>query len=195
MTQLTETYRPKRIADFAGLARAKAIMSAFVRNPHSDAFLWHGASGTGKTTLALAVAGELNAQVIHVPSSDCSVDKVRWLREVTACVPMFGRYYVVIVDEADRMTPAAQIAFLSLLDATGFPKEKVTAYLTGSAESGRKMSEYVRKVLSGELTEQDAVRYIKKDYKLVDNLNKEKRVSFENDNNNNNKTTKNDNRR
>ena len=64
---------------------------------------------------------------------------------------------------------------LDLLNKAGIDtKEKVTAYLTGSAESGRKMSEYVRKVLSGELTEQDAVRYIKKDYKLVDYLNKDK---------------------
>lgn len=125
MIALTSKYRPRRIQDFAGLKRAKAIMGNFVKSPRSDSFLFHGASGTGKTTLALAVAAELGAQVIHIPAAECSVDKVRWLRDVTACTPMFGRFYVVIVDEADRMSPSARVAFLSLLDATGMPDNTV----------------------------------------------------------------------
>ena len=125
MIALTAKYQPKRIKDFAGLTRAKAIMSHFVKSPRPDSFLFHGASGTGKTTLALAVAAELDAQIIHIPAAECSVDKVRWLREVTACAPMFGTMYVVVCDEADRMSPAARVAFLSLLDATGMPDNTV----------------------------------------------------------------------
>src|SRR5215469_9507818 len=120
MTALTEKHRPKRIRDFAGLKRAKAIMTKLVSSPYPSAWLFTGDSGTGKTTLALAFADELGAQVIHVPAAECTVDKVRWIRDCTASMPMFGSWYVVLIDESDRMTPAAQLAFLSLLDATGF---------------------------------------------------------------------------
>jgi replication-associated recombination protein RarA len=123
--QLTERYRPRRIRDFAGLSRAKAVMTHFAKAPYPAAFCYMGAAGTGKTSLALAVAEEIKAQVIHVPAGECTVDKVRWLRDVTACVPMFGAWHCVIIDECDRMTPQAQVAMLSLLDATGFPENTV----------------------------------------------------------------------
>jgi replication-associated recombination protein RarA len=128
MTALTKKYQPRRIRDFAGLARAKAIMGKLVANPYPSAWLFTGDSGTGKTTLALAVGNELNAQVIHVPAADCTVDKVRWIRENTASMPMFGDWFLVLVDEADRMSPAAQVAFLSLLDATGFPSNTIFVF-------------------------------------------------------------------
>jgi hypothetical protein len=41
----------------------------------------------------------------------------------------------VIVDEADQMSPAAQLAFLSLLDATGFPPNTVFIF-TGNSTDG-----------------------------------------------------------
>ncbi len=128
MIALTTKHQPKRIADFAGLKRAKAIMSHVVANPRPDAFLLHGAAGSGKTTMALALCEELNGQLIHIPSSECSVDKVRWLRDVTASYPMFGDWYVVVCDECDKMSPAAQVAFLSLLDATGMPQNTVFVF-------------------------------------------------------------------
>ena len=64
MIALTEKHRPRRIKDFAGLTRAKAIMGKLVASPYASAWLFSGDSGTGKTTLALAVGNELNAQVI-----------------------------------------------------------------------------------------------------------------------------------
>ncbi len=53
---LTEKYRPRRIADFAGLENQRRILSRFAANPYPSAWLFLGASGTGKTTLALALA-------------------------------------------------------------------------------------------------------------------------------------------
>lgn len=134
MISLTQKYQPKRIADFAGLRIAKAMMGKLAAEPWESAWLFTGDSGTGKTTLALALASEIGAQLIHVPSSECTVDKVRWIKESCQCAPMFGDWYVVLVDEADRMTQAAQIAFLSLLDGTSFPKRTVFIFTCNSVD-------------------------------------------------------------
>lgn len=47
---LSEKYRPKTLDGFAGLDRARAVMTAFVRKPYESAWLFLGASGTGKTS-------------------------------------------------------------------------------------------------------------------------------------------------
>ena len=77
-------------------------------------------SGTGKTTMAYAVARELNATVWHVGSQECRVDRLAEI--VTHChyVPQAGLngFHVVIVDEADVISEAAQKYLLSKLDGT-----------------------------------------------------------------------------
>lgn len=127
MIALTEKHRPKRIRDFAGLTRAKAIMSKLVSDPYPSAWLFTGDSGTGKTTLALAVAAELGAQVHHLPSGQCDKQAVADVCEACYYTPMFGSspWHLIIVDEADKMTSAAQDAFLSKLDATNFPPDAI----------------------------------------------------------------------
>jgi putative ATPase len=119
MTALVTKYQPKRLKDFAGLTRAKAIMQRVVASPYASSWIFAGDSGTGKTTLALAVAAELNAEVIHVASGACDKASVDDIAQRCHYMPMFGTspWRIIIVDEADRMTPAAQIAWLSHLDA------------------------------------------------------------------------------
>lgn len=92
MTALTSKYQPKKIAEFAGLHRPKRIMQRFISDPHSDAFLLYGGAGLGKTTFALAVADELGCtkdrlNLIHVAAAECTVEKVRWIRDITESAP------------------------------------------------------------------------------------------------------------
>ena len=134
MIQLTEAYRPKRIRDFAGLTRAKALFGHLAKAPYESAWMLEGASGTGKTTLALALAEEIGAQVIHVPAADCTIERVREIRDITRNGNMFASWYVVLVDEADRMSPTAQVAFLSMLDATGMPKGCIFVFTTNEPQ-------------------------------------------------------------
>ncbi len=116
---LAEKYRPTRIADFIGLERPKKVLSAFCKRPASGAWLFVGPSGVGKSTMALAVAAELAAELHTIPSQKCNAqtidDTVRrcWYAPMTQ-----GGFHVVLADEADQMTNAAQLALLSKLDST-----------------------------------------------------------------------------
>jgi replication-associated recombination protein RarA len=68
---LTEKYRPKYLADFVGLERQRTILTNFAAKPFPTAFLFTGASGTGKTTMAMASA--IPAELHHVPSQDANL--------------------------------------------------------------------------------------------------------------------------
>ena len=117
---LTEEFKPTRIADFVGLDKQKRILSAFVAKPYPVPMLFEGDSGTGKTSMAYALAAELNATVWHVGSQDCRVDVLKDISHNCHYVPKAGLkgFHVVIVDEADVMSDAAQKYLLSKLDGT-----------------------------------------------------------------------------
>lgn len=118
---LAEKYRPRAVADFAGLDKAKRILSKFAANPYQSAWIFIGPPGTGKTTMALALAEMLGAEVHHIPSQQCNVANVEDVIRQCWYVPISGGFHLVLVDEADRMSNAAQLHFLSKLDATAFP--------------------------------------------------------------------------
>jgi replication factor C small subunit len=132
---LTETYRPKRVADFIGLDKPKKCMRALINRPKESAWLFVGPSGMGKTTLALAVADELQAELTHIPSQRCTVDAVESVRRRCQYVPMAGkRMHLVLVDEADTMSPAAQDAWLSILDSTNRAPNTIIIFTCNGTE-------------------------------------------------------------
>ncbi len=122
---LWEKYAPETLDQFIGLDRAKAVFGSFVRKPFASAWLLLGPSGTGKTTMGLAVAKTLKAELHHVPSRSCDLETVENLAHLCQYVPLSGGFHLILVDEADQMTPAAQLAFLSKLDATAFPPNTI----------------------------------------------------------------------
>jgi replication-associated recombination protein RarA len=116
---LTDKYRPTATADFLGLDKAKKLCAKLIANPFESYYLFVGSSGMGKTTLALALANELQAELHHVPSQSCTVDVIEKLHSSCQYVPMLGkRYHVILIDEADQMSMAAQLALLSMMDGT-----------------------------------------------------------------------------
>ena len=132
---LAEKYRPTTIDGFAGLEKAKKILSKLAAHPFPSAWIFVGPSGTGKTTMGLALAAAIPAELHHIPSQNCTLETVERVRRTCQYVPVAGcSFHLVLVDEADRMTPAAQIALLSKLDATDFPPNTILVFTCNSTD-------------------------------------------------------------
>jgi len=101
---LSETYRPDCISGFAGLERPRALLSALANDPYSSAWLLVGPSGIGKTRWPLAVHKQIGGSLHHIPSRKCDLATVESVVRACWYAPMIGRWHVVLVDEADKMT-------------------------------------------------------------------------------------------
>lgn len=115
---LAEKYRPKKLADFVGVERPRMVMEAFVKRPFSSAWFLLGSSGLGKTSMAQAVALELGSEFHHIPSQSCDLESIERVSQMCHYIPESGSFHVALIDEADRMSNAAQLALLSKLDST-----------------------------------------------------------------------------
>jgi replication-associated recombination protein RarA len=131
---LAEKYRPRAISDFIGLDKPKRILGKFATNPYQSAWIFIGPPGTGKTTMALALAEMLRAEVHHIPSQQCNVANVEDVIRQCWYVPVSGGFHLVLVDEADKMSNAAQLHFLSKLDATVFPPQTIFVFTCNATD-------------------------------------------------------------
>lgn len=117
---LAEKYRPQTVDEFIGLDKPRKILAKLAAQPFASSWLFVGPSGTGKTSMALALANQMHAELIHIPSQHCTVAELEDALRMTQYVPMAGKtFWLVLVDEADQMTDKAQLALLSKLDSTG----------------------------------------------------------------------------
>lgn len=138
---LAVRYQPKRVAEFL-CEKPRRIMSNFVRNPYPSEWFFLGASGTGKTTMALAMAEEIPAELHHIPSKECTLETVNVIVKQCHFMPRMAndwkpcKLHLVLVDEADQMSYPAQLAFLSKLDATAKPPNTIFVFTGNDTKSG-----------------------------------------------------------
>ena len=132
---LSEKYRPHSLADFVGLDKPKRILTKFAASPFPNAaFLFVGPSGTGKTSMALALCEAIRGELHHIPSQNCNVATVEETVRQCHYIPRENTLHVVLVDEADQMSTAAQLCFLSKLDGTAFPPQTVFIFTANDTE-------------------------------------------------------------
>lgn len=132
---LTEKYRPRLISDFVGLEKPKKLCEKLLANPFPSAWLFVGPPGTGKTTMALALAELMPAELHHIPSQDCNLENIERARRICQYVPQSGcKMHLVLIDEADSMTGAAQTSLLSKLDSTNFPPNTIFIFTANSTD-------------------------------------------------------------
>jgi replication-associated recombination protein RarA len=125
----------RTITEFVGLEKPKKVLRKFAEAPFPNAaFLFVGPSGTGKTSMALALCEAINGELHHIPSQRCNVETVEEVTRQCWYVPKNNSLHVVLVDEADQMSKGAQLGFLSKLDGTAFPPQTVFIFTANSTE-------------------------------------------------------------
>ncbi len=135
-------YRPRTFADVIGQEHvARTLMNAIEEGRISQAYVFAGTRGVGKTSLARIFAKGLNckkgptskpclscdscesiangtdADVIEIDAaSHTGVDDVRVVRDDVRYAPLRSRFKVYIVDEAHMLSKSAWNAFLKTLE-------------------------------------------------------------------------------
>lgn len=140
---LYNKYRPVKFEDLCGQEYVKKILSHQVKeNKLSNAYLFTGPAGTGKTTVARIFSSMINSssgitlepdildhnvQIIMSGKSDIDViefdaassrgiDEIKAIREKSYFAPISMRKKIWIIDECHQLTSAAWEALLKILE-------------------------------------------------------------------------------
>lgn len=114
----TEAYRPKTIADCILPERLKKPFQEYVNQKNIPNLLLAGGAGVGKTTVAKAMCEEVGCDYMIINGSDENgVDIVRdKIKTYASSMSLSGGRKVIIIDEADYLSPNAQAAFRNAIE-------------------------------------------------------------------------------
>lgn len=113
-----ETYRPKTVDECILPESTKAIFNAMVLSGKVPSMIFHGSAGSGKTSAAKAIADQLGFDNIVINGSiENGIDVLRTkLTQFASSVSMNGKTKMIIVDEADGLTPQVQNGLKSFIE-------------------------------------------------------------------------------
>ncbi len=117
-------YRPKRVDDVINQAQAKALAIKWIKgwisgNPVKKAALFYGPPGSGKTSLAEALAREYGFEYLEMNASDYrrASDIQRIAVMAATQKGLFGRGKLIVLDEVDGLSGLAdEGAIQAILD-------------------------------------------------------------------------------
>ena len=124
-----EKYRPKTLDDVVGLKDIVESLKAFMKKPKTMPHLMlAGIPGTGKTTIALAIAHELYGANWRNFTLELNASDERGIDTVRDRIKDFSRYSrsgfgdipfaLIILDECDQMTGPAQTALRRIMETS-----------------------------------------------------------------------------
>ena len=112
-----EKYRPCDLNTYIGNEHLKSKVEIYLESEDVPHLLLYGKAGTGKTTLAKIITGNIDCDVLYINASDeNNVDNVRTKIKNFASSIGFKSLKVIILDEADFLTPNAQAALRNLME-------------------------------------------------------------------------------
>ncbi len=132
-SKLEEKHAPRSLSEVVGQSDAIAELSDWLANPHPIAFLLHGPTGTGKSTVARIVAATFgldkhSPDYHEITSGTQDGASVETILDSFRFAPWNGGWRVVVVEESDRMTEKASHLWLSALDH--IPSKTVILFTT-----------------------------------------------------------------
>jgi replication-associated recombination protein RarA len=105
-----EKYRPKTVADCILPDRIKKTFQEYVDQGNIPNLMLTGSAGVGKTTVAKAMCEQLGLNHLFINSSEeRGIDMLRTkIKGYASTISLTGGRKVIILDEADYLTPEAQ---------------------------------------------------------------------------------------
>ena len=112
-----EKYRPTNLDTYIGNEHLKSKVGIYLESEDVPHLLLYGKAGTGKTTLAKIITSNIDCDYMYINASDeNNVDNVRTKIKNFASSVGFKSLKVIILDEADFLTPNAQAALRNLME-------------------------------------------------------------------------------
>ena len=113
-----EKYRPKKVADCILPERLKKPFQEYVDTKSIPNLMLTGSAGVGKTTVAMAMCEEIGINHLFINSSEeRGIDTLRTkIKSYASTVSLTGGRKVIILDEADYLTPEAQAAMRGVIE-------------------------------------------------------------------------------
>jgi len=113
-----EKYRPKTISDCILPDRLKKPFQEYVNSTEIPNLMLTGSAGVGKTTVARAMCDEIGINHLYINASENrGIDILRTtIRGYASTVSLTGGKKVIILDEADYLTPEAQAALRGAIE-------------------------------------------------------------------------------
>lgn len=112
-----ERYRPDTLDNYIGNDSLKGKIGKFIAEGDVPHILLSGPAGTGKTTVAKIIVKNIECESLYINASDeNNVDTVRNKIKGFASSVGFVDLKVIILDEADFLTPNAQAALRNIME-------------------------------------------------------------------------------
>ena len=113
-----EKYRPTTLNEYVGNETIKNKIADYLEQGSIQNLLLHGVAGTGKTTLAKLLVKNIDCDYLYINASDeRGIDTIREKIQPFALSMGFNDVKIVILDEADYLTPQAQATLRHTIEA------------------------------------------------------------------------------
>ncbi len=122
-----EKYRPTKLAEIVNQTEIIGSLKALIKDPTDMPHLmFSGSAGVGKTTTALCLSRQILGEYAKDNTLELNASDERGIEMVREKVKKFSRYAgmvdvpfkIIILDEADEMTSAAQTALRRIIEDT-----------------------------------------------------------------------------